>query len=29
VRRFAELGRAVGREPATTDEARVLLGIGK
>jgi 3-keto-5-aminohexanoate cleavage enzyme len=27
VRRFAELGRAVGREPATTDEARAMLGI--
>ena len=29
VHRFAELGRAVGREPATTDEARAMLGIGK
>ncbi len=29
VRRFAELGRAMGREPATTDEARALLGIAK
>lgn len=29
VRRFAELGRAVGREPATTDEARDMLGIGR
>ncbi len=29
VRRFAELGRAVGREPATTDEARTLLGISR
>lgn len=27
VRRFAELGRAMGREPATTGEARALLGI--
>ena len=27
VRRFAELGRAMGREPATTGEARTLLGI--
>lgn len=27
VRRFAELGRAVGREPATTDEARAMLGV--
>lgn len=27
VRRFAELGRAMGREPATTDEARRMLGI--
>ena len=27
VRRFAELGRALGREPATTDEARAMLGI--
>ena len=27
VRRFAELGRAAGREPTTTDEARRLLGI--
>ena len=26
---FAELGRAVGREPTTTDEARALLGIAK
>jgi 3-keto-5-aminohexanoate cleavage enzyme len=29
VRRFAELGRSVGRDPATTDEARALLGIQK
>lgn len=29
VHRFAELGRAAGREPATTDEARVMLGISK
>ena len=29
VHRFAELGRAVGREPATTDEARAMRGIGK
>lgn len=29
VRRFAELGRAVGREPATTDEARAMLGIAE
>jgi uncharacterized protein (DUF849 family) len=29
VRRFAELGRAMGREPATTDEARALLGIAR
>jgi uncharacterized protein (DUF849 family) len=27
VRQFAELGRAVGREPATTGEARAMLGI--
>ena len=27
VRRFAELGRAAGRETTTTDEARRLLGI--
>lgn len=27
VRRFADLGRDVGREPATTDEARDMLGI--
>jgi uncharacterized protein (DUF849 family) len=27
VHRFAELGRAAGREPATTDEARAMLGI--
>ena len=27
VQRFADLGRAVGREPATTDEARDMLGI--
>ena len=29
VHRFTELGRSVGREPATTDEARTLLGIVK
>lgn len=29
VRRFAELGRALGREPATTDEARAMLGIAR
>jgi uncharacterized protein (DUF849 family) len=29
VRRFADLGRAIGRVPATTDEARELLGIAK
>lgn len=27
VHRFAELGRAAGREPATTDETRAMLGI--
>jgi uncharacterized protein (DUF849 family) len=27
VQRFAELGRAAGREPTTTDEARQMLGI--
>jgi 3-keto-5-aminohexanoate cleavage enzyme len=27
VRRFADLGRDLGREPATTDEARDMLGI--
>lgn len=29
VRRFAELGRAMGREVATTDEARAMLGVAK
>jgi len=29
VDRFADLGRAMGREPATTDEARAMLGIAK
>lgn len=27
VKQFADLGRAIGREPATTDEARAMLGI--
>ena len=29
VHRFAELGRAAGREPTTTDEARAMLGIAR
>ena len=29
VHRFAELGRAMGREPTTTDEARKLLGVAR